>query len=245
MKTPTLLLFLLTLSCSAAHAQDVYNFYFQKKSPEASVPDAAVTGPAKTSAPPAAAEGVAPQGTETQRPAEPVEKKFRHFEFGVAYATTQFHEDFRYVSTLETYPQSNSGTGFGIQGGIRMNKYVALDGMFNVTTVKSEEYKGRNRLYQGSLGVLVTPVHINLFGYELFELSASTGLMNGHKYKIDYDALGGDEVKDGKIVYGLYAGARIAANLTPELAVYFDGKQMLGGGNEEIEMYQLGLKYRF
>ena len=30
-----------------------------------------------------------------------------------------------------------------------------------------------------------------------------------------------------------------------ELAVFFDGKQMLSEGNRSIEMYQLGLKYRF
>ncbi len=233
------------LVSSRSDAQDVYNFYFQKNAPQ--------QNPALSPAAPTPATVPAAQSTTiSEAPAASVaavtatEKKFRRFEFGVSYGSTSFSEEYKYSDSQgeDRFEMSNGGTGFGIQGGIRFNKYVALDGMFNVTTIKSEEYEDRTRLYQGSFGVLVTPIHINLFGYELLELSASGGVMNGQKAVVKSDFTK-DKLQDIDHVYGAYAGGRIAANLTPELAVFFDGKQMLGGGNKSIEMYQLGLKYRF
>jgi hypothetical protein len=227
---------------STALAQDVYNFYFQKNmSPQFPVTGSSANKPATQPAVQKVTSVENPETTATQN------KTFRRFEFGLSYGTTSFAEKFEYSDSIydDDFEMSNGGTGFGIQGGIRFNKFFSLDGMFNVTEVKSEEYDDGRKIYQGSLGLLVTPIHINLFGYELFEISASGGLMNGYKAVISANDFGEDKLQDIQNVYGGYAGARLAANLTSELAVFFDGKQMLGSNNREIEMYQLGLKYRF
>lgn len=228
------------LVSTRSDAQDVYNFYFQKNG--ATAPTVTTPGtptPAATALPPAPVNQI--EANQPEKSTAP-KSSIKRFEIGLARATTKISVlDQKF---LDEYPQT--GEGYGIQGGIRFNKFFAADFTFNVTE-NDNSFNEPIKFYDGALGLLITPVHINLFGYELFEISGAFGGMSGTRLTLQSDTNEPNylSVIDQERIWGGYAGAKIAANITPDAAIAFDAKQMLGSQNGNIEMYQFSLRYRF
>jgi hypothetical protein len=281
-ENPMRLILLLALCFSAlfystrSDAQDVYNFYFQKNSPLMGVPP--VTPQANQQMPIAP---MTPQADQ-QMPIAPVTlqadqqmpiasvtntvsaqtnppamdtKAIKRFELGFGYAAQTYRKTYTGSSPDDNF-NSDGATGFGLLLGYRFNKYFALDLAASVTN--NHDTDETRRMPQGSFGLLITPVHINLFGYEFIELAGTAGVMSGQRIvatsgswvvsspnntSSSYSTE--EKVEKKETVFGGYVGGRLALNLTRELAIFGDLKQMIGSKNKEIAMGMAGLKYRF
>ena len=256
------LMLLLALCFSAlfystrSDAQDVYNFYFQKNMPFS--PQGTTTAPAAPTsiaqpAPGAPATLAAPAPSPATAAAPAPLKKF---ELGLGYASQSYAKAYTSDGPADGFVR-DGGAGFGLVAGYRLNKYFALDLAASVTN--NHESEETRRMPQGSFGLVVTPIHINLFGFEFIELSATGGAMSGQR--MTAKAGGGvitssddgtvasttteEQILKKETVFGAYAGGRLGLNLTSELGLFLDYKQMLGAENREIAMGMAGLKYRF
>ena len=229
------------------HAQDVYNFYFQKNQ---GVTSSGTTTPGAQPSPKSEASPENTDKKETQAAAAATEKieKLKRWELGV-YKTWA-------GDTVESVASNDGDMGddvitsnaFSVQGAYRFNKFFSLDaGVFVSTSPQSQMYTylSDSKDVNGSLGIRITPIHINLFGYELIEIGINAGVMSMREYVVDDINAYPQEPKEisNKKVFKPYLGPQIAINLTPELGLIVDGKlqpKTDGGGYASV-----GLRYRF
>lgn len=168
-----------------ARAQDVYNFYFQKSATQPSAPSGVSTSsetaapsstPAAAPAPaPAAAAAPAPKPTEATPSASlaatvppPAKDEYKRWQVNVAYGkSVDYEKDFR-------------GLSFGGDYGI--NKYFGFQGQIFTGKVMNRYGDRLNddntTQFAGSLGVKVTPIHVQLFGWNFIEFAALAGVMS-------------------------------------------------------------------
>ncbi len=258
---PTHILILLSLAAvcigaTESRAQDVYNFYFQKNTAAQAPLGPLVTTPATGSS----SQSAAP--LPTQLPAttvqtdvkrlSPVKADFRRFDVTVAKAqvisptvtTYQVTEDNLYN---DKYKGVEARDAYSLVLSYRFNRFVASDfGLTYSTSWKNSDPlirgMGKGVDLDGNLGIALTPIHINFFGYELIEIGVLGGLMTQTKFELfeKFDAGEGTFKNKSKIVVP-YLGPRLAVNLTQELGLVLDGR--IRTDNSGIA--SLGLKYRF
>jgi hypothetical protein len=230
-----------TFTTQIANAQDVYNFYFQKTdhanemvqvkngdplaAPKSSttVVDPS-TGETKTVAPalkPAEAASVA---TAVAAPSSKDEKKnFWRLEMGLAAFTD--HEK----QVMQAY-------GSRLEYGF--NKYFGIEGQivggkpFNMTDNSQDGYN--SNYFAGALGLKLTPIHVQLFGWDFIEFSALAGAMS---------ATGRDWDSRHQFRLAPYVGAAVAVNITDRLSVAVDGK--FEDFDQAYGQMTGGLAYRF
>lgn len=235
------------LVSSRSDAQDVYNFYFQKNAPTATTVTPTQSAPVSTSE-----EGPTQAKVESSKSvaAQAEEKKddFRRWEMMLSYAAVSFTTNETEVDGLDRrgeYEMGTNASGTGFMTGYRFNKYVSVDGAFYYIKTKNV---GASRPYvNGGLGFMITPLHINLFGYELIEFGVGGGVVTTNKLDTDYNLSTGESVvTDEARVFAPYAGTRIAVNLVPQLALVVDGRTVIGGETGAGGgLMQLGMRYRF
>jgi hypothetical protein len=236
------------LVSSRSDAQDVYNFYFQKNAP---VP---VTTTNATATPPATAttEPALENKIEAAKPvAKSVEEKndFRRWEMMLSYAGGGFITNEKYTDrSFGTPGESETSTnvrGTGFMTSYRFNKFVSVDGAFYY--LKTENVQTPNPYVNGAMGLMVTPLHINIFGYELIEFGVGAGIALTNKLDTEYNAITGDViVKDENRIYAPYVGTRLAINFVPQLAAVADVRSIVGGDSGAGGgLVQIGMRYRF
>lgn len=158
---------------ASAHADDTYNFYFQK-----SPGGAAAASGANSSAP------LSPQDA-TAAPAGPVQQnktaippapaletpEFKHWRFG--FGPTHVIDGFQYAGDVARWR-------VGLSLGYDFNKYFGVEGMMAISpnTGENKHLYGQSLFVLPTVGLTVTPIHISLFGRE----SISIGLQGGAMY---------------------------------------------------------------
>jgi hypothetical protein len=234
------------LVSSRSDAQDVYNFYFQKNAP---VP---VTSTNATATPPATAttEPALENKIETAKPvAKPLEEKndFRRWEMMLAYAYAGFtsYEKYADPSIGPEGETSTNAKGTGFMTSYRFNKFVSVDGAFYY--LKTENVQTPRPYVNGAIGLMVTPLHVNIFGYELIEFGVGAGLALTNKLETEYNTFTNEIiVKDEKRIYAPYFGIRLAINFVPQLAAVIDARNIVGGeSGAGGGLAQVGMRYRF
>ncbi len=251
------------IGSTESHAQDVYNFYFQKNNG------------AQTPLGPLGPTPVPGQATESQAPLSPQvapttiqssiktvsesKSDFRKFDFsitrswvgspGVVTDRNILGTDPNDPELLDTYTYDDVFTrdAYSLVGSYRFNSFVATELGLTYSTkwqtdAPEKEGLGDGRDIDGSLGIALTPIHINIFGYELFEIGVLAGFFTQTRFEIDIDRNGKPSIAKEKVITP-YLGPRLAINLTPELGVVLDGRMKPksdGGG-----IASLGFKYRF
>lgn len=235
------------LVSSRSDAQDVYNFYFQKNAPVPGTTTNSTASPAAT----VTTEPAVENKIEAAKPAvKPVEEKndFRRWEMMLSYAgggfitTEKYSEDSSIFNDQET---STNVTGTGFMTSYRFNKFVSVDGAFYY--LKTKNVQTPQPYVNGALGLMVTPLHINIFGYELIEFGVGAGLVLTNKLETEYNTITSDViVKDEKRIYAPYVGTRLAVNFVPQLAAVVDVRSIVGGDSGAGGgLMQLGMRYRF
>lgn len=235
------------LVSSRSDAQDVYNFYFQKNAP---VPGT-TTNSTVTPAPTLTTEPATENKIEAAKPLmKPVEEKdaFRRWEMMLSYASAAYttyekYSDESFGSGEEEMSTVASGTGF--MTSYRFNKFVSVDGAFYY--VKTKNVQTPQPYVNGAIGLMVTPLHINIFGYELIEFGVGAGLALTNKLNTEYNTYTNEVVvKDEKRIYAPYVGTRLAINFVPQLAAVVDARSIVGGeSGAGGGLLQLGMRYRF
>ena len=109
---------------------------------------------------------------------------------------------------------------------------------------REKDYKAidTSKSVEGSLGLSITPLHLNVFGYELLEVGVIGGVMTMSKYNVK-EKENSHDIKSGEVkkLYGAYLGPRASLNLTRDLGMFFDLKIAANMG----AITSLGLRYRF
>lgn len=198
----------------AAGAQDVYNFYFQKtdhtnemvqvKNGEAvsadkkEIPARIETG----GAPPVAA---APAAISVAANVSPVAGEKKNFWRLTAAAGTFVDK----IKRVEKSYALNVEYGF--------NKYFGLDAQVmagKATEIYNDAMSGiyEHTYFTGALGLKVTPVHVELFGYDFIDVAADVGAMTA----ASYGASG--------IRVAPYWGTQVDLNIVDRLAFVVDGR---------------------
>jgi hypothetical protein len=234
------------LVSSRSDAQDVYNFYFQKNAP---VPVTTTNSTATPAATPTT-EPAAENKIEAAKPLmKPVEEKdsFRRWEMMLSYASAGFttYEKYANDSISGEGETSTTANGTGFMTSYRFNKFVSVDGAFYY--VKTKNVQTPQPYVNGAIGLMVTPLHINIFGYELIEFGVGAGLALTNKLKTEYNTYTDEiTVKDEKRIYAPYVGTRLAVNFVPQLAAVIDARSIVGGeSGAGGGLLQLGMRYRF
>jgi hypothetical protein len=210
-----------------SHAQDVYNFYFQKNAGPA-----ALAAQEQLQAPPAQIQTTSAGNVSVATQplvATPAVPELKRWELAPV------------VSMMAYKPESHEhdyvhSRGYGLAGGYRHNKFFMVDA--SAHALKMENNRSLNEF---SAGVLVTPVHINFFGYEFIEWGLGAGFMTGRNMQSRWDHNSGQLNIDREAqVVQPYISTRVAFNLTDQLAITGDFR---GGkfGTQSV----WGLKVRF
>lgn len=239
------------IGSSPSHAQDVYNFYFQKNmgaTPNIVTPQGPASSPSAVAATP-----VAPVANQVSAEVAttPLEKAaFKKWDIGIAktwMATPTETKDLFYDDKY-TYKDAPTKDAYNLSGSYRFNRFVAAEAgiVYSTKWQVDRSEMGEARSVDGNIGIALTPIHINLFGYELIEIGILGGAMTQTSYKMQKtfnDTK--DETKkiDEKKSIVPYVGPRLAINLTQDLAIVMDARlkpQSDGGG-----FVSTGLKYRF
>ncbi len=251
------------IGSTESHAQDFYNFYFQKNTgaqaalgPQgpSPVPGQVTESQAPLSPP------VAP--TTVQNSIKPVSESksdFRKYDVsfskssvgspGVVTDRNAYGLDPSEYETVgsESYDDVYARDAYSLIGSYRFNRFVATEVGVTYSTkwlsdTPEKEGLGDGKDIDGSLGIALTPIHINVFGYELLEIGVLAGVFTQTKFEVDIDRKG-NASSDKEKVIAPYLGPRLAINLTPELGVVLDGRmkpKSSGGG-----IASLGIRYRF
>lgn len=214
---------------------DVYNFYFQKAPGPVNINQGSA-GQASAGTPPAA---VVSNPESSQQPSAQVQATapsaatappgFKRWTLNLGWASGGLGNE-------EKGKSSYSGAGIGF--GYNVNRYVGLYGTVSYADTVAfenkaaygghESYKRKNPI-DGSIGIQVMPVHINTFGYDLFEFGFVAGAMtNTREYELSYydgynNGSGwiyryGDEVGERKFIAG-YGGLRAGIWFDPSLGI--------------------------
>jgi hypothetical protein len=235
------------LVSSRSDAQDVYNFYFQKNAPVPTTTTTALPTATPVDAPVEnkieAAKPVPPQNESEQ---------LRRWELMLSYAGGSFSAEERTTDSSDlgepdtgTQQSFVNGEGSGLITAYRFNKFVSAEGAFSYLKTKNSQADLEKAYHNFGLGLMVTPLHINMFGYELIEFGVGGGLASTYKFDTTYDyANRKTKVDKEKHVFAPYAGIRIAVNFVPQLALVVDSKKILGSGQGGV-LGQIGLRYRF
>ncbi len=235
------------LVSSRSDAQDVYNFYFQKNAPVPTTTTNSTTAQPAASVTETPAENKIEATKPTPKPAEEKDE-FRRWEMMLSYATVSFSTNETEISSLDRrddYEMSTNATGTGFMTSYRFNKFVSVDGAFYY--IKTKDVGASRPYVNGALGFMITPLHINLFGYELIEFGVGGGVVTTNKLDTDYNIDTQESVvTDEARVFAPYAGVRLAINLAPQLAIVMDGRSVVGGDTGAGGgLAQLGMRYRF
>lgn len=221
-----------------ASAEDVYNFYFQKTD------EASPTAITKEMAP------VAPVQT-LKGDLKTDEKKnpsLKNMELGI-YRSWVSSSSKRTTHFGKDYDDRAVRDSVSILGSYRFNRYVVADGGFYLLSgwnSRSKDYSAveTKSSYEGSIGLSVIPLHLNVFGYQLLEVGVSAGVMTMTKMKVKEGTPGSSKITeagDMKKIYGAYLGPHVALNLTRDLGLVFD----LKSAANQASVTSVGLRYRF
>lgn len=232
-----------TLFTFQGHAEaegDVYNFYFQK----APGPQTVIQGGAAPAVPSVESKG--PETTPTSPPPNPglvqsttaalgervpdskIEKKWI-----LRLARTYHNDSFSEGSGDDRVFVDRIGEGTGLYLGYSLNRFVAFEAgldssHFLVETSSAHDTQrseSQSTILFPSLSVVLTPVRMNVFGYDLLEYSAIAGVSRSI---------------DG--ASNSYFGLRMGLNLTSDLALESRWLNASGAGINEA---QLGLAWKF
>lgn len=229
-----------------ALADDVYNFYFQKSqnaTEMTQVKNGVAASPTKANLSDVAEKDEAATDTKTPSPAaktqiatkieQPTEKEYVRKFWQVEVGTGQFADHEKRVSD-----------GYSARLGYGFNKYFGLEGqlMGGGATASDKNISGEyfsygtpgRSYFAGAFGMKVTPVHIEFFGFDLIDLSATAGAMT---------ATGRDPGSAHDFRIAPYLGGAVAINLAERLAVVFDGK--LEDSDNKFGQMSATLAYRF
>jgi hypothetical protein len=151
------------------------------------------------------------------------------------------------------YKGTYTREAYSLQGSYRFNRFVAAEaGVIYSTKWQSEWMNDDSKLgdgkdLDGNLGIALTPIHINFFGYELLEIGILGGFMTQTQIKniADSEGWSTNDIKkaDHRKAIVPYLGPRLGVNLTSDLAILVEARlkpQSDGGGFASV-----GLKYRF
>ncbi len=207
MKTLAMLSICLVAS-QAVSADDVYNFYFQKApGPTTVIQGGAQKTEAQTVEPipsqPVAAPIKEESAVATSAPAPIVEKKseFKNWELAAGYALV--------ADEIDQFK------GWGIAVNYNFNRYLGLGaGFVHANDEEFNHYKdnaGRTP-FDFHIGAIVTPIHMQLFGYSFLELGLTAGFMTQAKL----ESKGVVRTTPG------YIGPRIAINFTQNFGLIAD-----------------------
>jgi hypothetical protein len=223
----TIILFLVLVYSGKTLAQDVYNFYFQKNTPAVSTEE--VEQPIST------------QAVATPALTSPELSRWE-ISPGVAWDAVPSRVS---SSGWGEYDSNYGASGFSLIAGYRFNRFIALDGALSYTKVSSDGID--HGMFDGSIGGLATPIHINVFGYELIECAFGAGVMTSSLLRTTRDWENNiDRLNGSSKIFTPYASFRLAVNFTPEVAVFLDAKGGLGGGSSsDTSRGTAGLRVRF
>jgi hypothetical protein len=215
-----LLIGVFILVAATAQAQDVYNFYFQK-SPTATVTPGATSAPLTPTTGEAAPSGApATPNNSTTAPA-PKEDSTNTFKthWQVMVGTSQ--------------DSANDHPGISLLAGYDLNRYFGIE-------LGEQYYFGAMGLpahLEGLLGVSVTPIHINIFGRETFEIGAVAGVMSASNSQYGRVAQFG----------GPYLGARVGLRFSDMVSLVTTARATFGDRTDgaTASAVDLGLRFRF
>lgn len=256
MKKINSILLIALITSTPAMAQDVYNFYFQKNNPgtTATTPTApgtpGVDQKAVTASPETTASVPAANNVKTDlKQEDKTSAILKRMELGIGKAWVNSNSK-RKTPSNDTSDDSVQREAIGILGTYRFNKFVAAEGGFFITTGWQEVSKEYDKVangqgFEGSVGLSVTPIHLNVFGYELLEVGITGGMMSITKYKAKEKTNGNGETEidsgDANKIYGVYFGPKVAVNITPAIAAVFELKNVNGLASTS----SLAVRYRF
>ncbi len=244
------------MASTESHAQDVYNFYFQKNTgaqaplgqlapTQTSGLSSESTAPLSPPLPPTTVQADAKISSEPK-------KAFRRFDvsFAKAWVGSPTAVTDR-VGSFGNYNGVDTREAYSLVLSYRFNRFVASEaGLIVSTNWQSEDPEkrgmGNGKDIDGNFGIAFTPIHINFFGYELIEMGVLAGFMTQTQFELETEAESYSNdgfFRDKSKTVIPYLGPRLAINLADELAVVLDGRLMPksnGGG-----MASLGVKYRF
>lgn len=218
---------------ATVHAQDVYNFYFQKApgGNTVSTPAPAVTAPG-TAAPlpasPAPSLAPASEGTSTAVAAKSDEtNSIRHWSFQLMQARVA-------DSYTDTDHSKSSRPGF--VAGYRYNKYFGGEFGSSVGTISGV---GSSSSIVPFVGLRLNALHLNVFGTEIAEFFATTGAIY-----LDASTYSGGTYDPGskRELYG-YVGGGFRICLSDRFGVEVAARLL--SGKPEYGMATTGIDLRF
>lgn len=216
-KMSSILILLLTVVLtSAAQAQDVYNFYFQKAPGGTVTPSTTVTPQPSTLAP------AAPAGTPVATPiaqtaivttASPTttEDKPKFFNWNVQLLRADVSDSYSDVNR-------SVRERLGLQVGYRFSKYVGAEIGSSFGSIYSSWKDSTGADLSSSFvpygGLRVNPLHLNIFGTEMLEIFMHGGLMyaaaQGRHPYVAHPADQMNSVPDASLYGYLGGGVRVA-----------------------------------
>jgi hypothetical protein len=248
---------LLLLTHQRAFADDIYNFYFQKAPGPQTVIQGGGPNPAPNPAAPAAlpppgtpeaiaatSPPAAAQGQSVAKTAPPVESEdhIRGWNINLGAAGI--------IDKQGSHRGVNLGTSFDF------NRYVAVEGQLYYASPSDGSYPKDSSSWSnldGSIGLVLTPIRINAFGWDLFDVSllggAQTTRANAAEYNDDFASQQTSANQSRTVV--MYWGAGLAVNFAKEfgavaqIRIHETPNYIDGYGTKDQAMTTVGLRYRF
>lgn len=241
---PAILIFCVLLFAATVHAQEVYNFYFQKApgaAPAIQTPPELQTPPSAVTPPPVVAPVNPPVVSSAPNPVAEVKDSlpgFRNWSGQLMHAT---------VSDTNSDISLKVRSRLGFQVGYRFNKYVGIEIGTSVGSLKGrwQDETGTSGFSSvvPFLGLRLNAVHINVFGAEVLEFFANGGTMY-------IDQTG--SLKEAPVVarennaefYG-YLGGGMRVNFGDRVGLEVAGRVLAGDPANRYGMATTGIDIRF
>ena len=193
---------------STAHAQDVYNFYFQKAPGSVVTPTPTVAPQPQTSLPPAptvtapVASPIAQATVVAATAPATTEEKPKFYNWNVQLMRTSVADAYS-----DVVPRIRDR--LGLEAGYRFNKFFAATAGMAFGSIYSNWKAETGTEVSNSFipygGIRINPLHLNIFGTEMLEIFAHAGVMYGALRSPPF----GQEEPDSQL-YGYFGGgARI------------------------------------
>ncbi|HEX4925400.1 MAG TPA: hypothetical protein VFV50_15005 [Bdellovibrionales bacterium] len=235
-------------------AQDVYNFYFQKGAPPATVIQGGAGQRSEAQALPSqvqpeqAPSGAPASPSETSEVATTVTKLNAASDRG--YKSWELQVGPAYVADVQGH-----WTGASLAGQYNFSKYIGLQ-LGVLYAPKNDAYGemyDKDQAWDASLAAVVTPVHVNLFGREFLQVSALGGFMTTRKSELvsvpSYDYGYGTyryetrETSSQTRVVKPFLGVGLALNFAQSFGMYAQAKVI--SENSAYGQANAGLVVRF
>lgn len=239
-----LLMTLILVNTSIAHAQDVYNFYFNKKNENQKT--MIETGSGQGS--PTVSVKNEDNTIVADTPVKNFEKKFKNWEFTLGVANTySWDGEWNRAPSDANYDLENyyMAKGYSLNASKNFNRYFAGDlGISFLETTSSDDVED---FVNFKAGFAFTPIRINMIGHDLIEFGALFGMASFQQFTVKRSYM--DDWEEGDIVDQVtmvrpYLGLRFAINFTEKIGIVTESIAY-EEDKTEIVNNSFGLRYKF